>query len=49
VENQPKAIKEDEDNYKETGFENYLINKGFQQDKDYIRLKKDGSAEDQMW
>jgi predicted ATP-dependent endonuclease of OLD family len=45
---QAKAIKEDEKYYMETDFENYLTtNGGFTQDKDYKRLKKDGTTEDQ--
>lgn len=45
---QAKAIKEDEKYYMETDFENYLTtNGGFTQDKDYKRLKKDGTIEDQ--
>lgn len=44
---QAKAVAEDEKYYAENEFENYLIANDFNQDKDYIRLKKDGTTEDQ--
>jgi AAA15 family ATPase/GTPase len=34
---QSKAIDEDENNYKESDFEQWLLNKGLEQDKDWIR------------
>ena len=45
---QAKAILEDEANYYENSFENYLIGKGLIQDQEYIRLKQDGSKENQQ-
>ena len=44
---QAKAILEDEKNCFEDEFEKYLIAKGINQDQPYIRLKKDGSTENQ--
>lgn len=44
---QAKAILEDEKNYFEDEFEKYLISKGINQDQSYIKLKKDGSTENQ--
>lgn len=44
---QAKAILEDEKNYFEDEFEKYLISKGINQDKPYIKLKKDGTLENQ--
>lgn len=44
---QAQAILEDEGNYFEDEFEKYLIGKGIKQDQSYIRLKKDGSTENQ--
>jgi len=44
---QAKAILEDEKNYLEDDFEKYLIINSFTQDKDYKRLKKDRTTEDQ--
>lgn len=44
---QAKAILEDEKNYYEDEFEKYLGNKGINQDQPYVRLKKDGSIENQ--
>ncbi len=44
---QAKAILEDEKNYFEEEFEKYLVNKGIVQDQPYIRLKKDGTTENQ--
>jgi energy-coupling factor transporter ATP-binding protein EcfA2 len=44
---QAKAIVEDEKNYYEDDFEQYLIDKGISQDRAYIRLKKDGATENQ--
>jgi len=44
---QAKAIMEDDKNYYEDEFEEYLVGKGFVQDQTYIRLKKDGSTETQ--
>lgn len=45
---QARAILEDEKNYYEEEFEKYLINKGIVQDQPYIRLKKDGTTENQI-
>lgn len=45
---QVKAIMEDEKNYSEKNFDDYLVRNGIPQDKSYIRLKKDGTTEDQM-
>jgi len=44
---QAKAILEDEKNYCEDEFEKYLIDKGINQDQQYIKLKKDNSTEEQ--
>lgn len=44
---QAKATVEDEHNYYEDNFEQYLISKGMTQDQQYIRLKKDGTTENQ--
>ena len=44
---QEKAIMEDEKYYYEEEFEKYLIDKGVVQDQAYIRLKKDGTTENQ--
>jgi predicted ATP-dependent endonuclease of OLD family len=44
---QAKAIIEDEKNYFEDQFEQYLVSKNILQDQDYIRLKKDGATENQ--
>jgi putative ATP-dependent endonuclease of the OLD family len=44
---QAKAIFEDEKNYFEEDFEKYLVSKGIAQDQPYIRLKKDGTTENQ--
>jgi len=44
---QAKAILEDEKNYFEDEFEKYLISKGINQNQPYIKLKKDGSIENQ--
>ncbi|MDF1496901.1 MAG: AAA family ATPase [Patescibacteria group bacterium] len=44
---QAKAILEDEKNYFEDEFEKYLIGKGVNQDQPYIKLKKDGTIENQ--
>lgn len=44
---QAKAILEDENNYYEDNFENYLITNGFVQDQDYVKLKRDNSTEKQ--
>lgn len=45
---QAKAILEDEKNYYEEDFEKYLISKGIMQDQSYVRLKKDGTTENQV-
>lgn len=44
---QARAIFEDEKNYFEEEFEKYLVSKGIAQDQTYIRLKKDGTTENQ--
>lgn len=44
---QAKAILEDEKHYYEEDFEQYLIRKGILQDRPYVRLKKDGTNENQ--
>lgn len=44
---QAKAIFEDEKNYLEDEFEKYLVGKSINQDQSYIKLKKDGSTENQ--
>jgi len=44
---QAKAILEDEKNYFEDEFEKYLVGKGISQDQAYVRLKKDGTTENQ--
>ena len=44
---QAKAILEDEKNYSEDDFEQYLVGKGVVQDKAYVRLKKDGTTQNQ--
>lgn len=44
---QAKAILEDEKNYHEEKFEEYLIGKGVTQDQSYVRLKKEGTTENQ--
>ena len=44
---QAKAISENDKNYSEDDFEKYLIGKGIAQDKTYVRLKKDGTTENQ--
>ena len=44
---QAKAILEDEKNYSEDEFEKYLISKGIKQDQLYVKLKKDGSTDNQ--
>ena len=44
---QAEAISEDDKNYFEDEFEKYLINKNINQDQPYIKLKKDGSVENQ--
>lgn len=44
---QAQAIDEDESNYREDEFENYLISKGLKQSEDYFRLKKDKETEKQ--
>ncbi len=43
---QAKAILEDEKNYYEENFEQYLVGKGINQDQMYIHLKKDGTTEE---
>jgi len=45
---QAKAIFEDEKYYYEEDFEKYLIDKGFAQDQTYMRLKKDGTIQNQI-
>lgn len=45
---QAKAILEDEKNYYEAEFEKYLISKRVVQDQPYVRLKKDGTIENQI-
>ena len=44
---QAKAIEEDQQNYYEENFDQWLSSKGFSRDKNYIRLKRDGSSERQ--
>lgn len=44
---QAKAILENEKNYHEDEFEKYLGDKGIVQDQLYVRLKKDGTTENQ--
>jgi predicted ATP-dependent endonuclease of OLD family len=44
---QAKAIMADEKNYHEEEFEKYLINSGIVQNQPYVRLKKDGTTENQ--
>ncbi|MDO4684194.1 MAG: hypothetical protein Q4B06_00630 [Candidatus Saccharibacteria bacterium] len=44
---QTKAILENEKNYFEDSFEQYLVGKGVAQDKAYVRLKKDGTTQNQ--
>ena len=44
---QAKAILEEEKNYFEDEFEKYLVSKNIDQDQSYIRLKKDGTTENQ--
>lgn len=44
---QAKAILEDEKNYIEDDFEQYLVSKGIAQDKAYVKLKKDGTTRNQ--
>ncbi len=44
---QARAVLEDEKNYSEEEFENYLIGKGFLQDQPYVRLKRDGTTVNQ--
>lgn len=41
---QARAIKEDLDNSQESKFDNWLANNGIAQDKQYIRLKNDGTT-----
>lgn len=45
---QAKAVFEDEKNYCETDFDNYLSQKGIIQDQTYVRLKKDGTTVNQV-
>ena len=45
---QANAIQEDQKNYYEDDFEKYLVTKGIQQDQTYVRLKKDGTTENQI-
>lgn len=45
---QAKAILEDEKNYSEDNFEQYLVSKGSKQDQNYIRLKKDNTTTSQL-
>ena len=42
---QAKAIDENEKNYFEKEFEKWLVDKGVAQDKDYVRLLKDGNIQ----
>lgn len=44
---QAKAVLEDEKNYYEDEFEQYLISKNVLQDQSYIRLNKDGTTQNQ--
>lgn len=44
---QARAIVEDDKFYFEDDFEKYLIRRGFVQDQPYIKLKRDGSTENQ--
>lgn len=44
---QAKAILDDDKNYYEDDFEQYLVSKGINQDQQYIRLKKDNTTENQ--
>src|SRR5581483_5622662 len=44
---QAKAIMEDEKNYFENDFEQYLVGNGVRQDQTYIRLNRDGTTENQ--
>lgn len=41
---QGRAIKEDEKNYSEKNFDEWLREKGIEKDKEYVRLLKDGST-----
>lgn len=43
---QAKAIDEDQNNYYEENFDKWLIGKGFAAYKNYIRLKKDGTTDE---
>lgn len=43
---QAKAIDKDQDNYFEKNFDQWLVGEGFVADKNYIRLKKDGTTDD---
>lgn len=43
---QAKAIDEYQDNYSEKNFDQWLVSKGFATDKNYIRLKKDGTTDE---
>lgn len=45
---QAKAIDEDEKNYLEKNFEQWLINKGVDQNKDYHRLLRDGNTQQEQ-
>ncbi|MFC2454121.1 MAG: ATP-dependent endonuclease [Candidatus Saccharibacteria bacterium] len=45
---QAKAIVEDERNYCEDAFEQYLVARGIEQNKTYVRLKKDGTTQSQI-
>jgi len=42
---QARAIDEDQNNYYEEKFDQWLVSKGFAADKSYIRLKRDGATE----
>lgn len=43
---QAKAIDEGQDNYYEEKFDQWLMDKGFAADKNYIKLKKDGTTDE---
>ena len=43
---QAKAIDEDQNNYYEDKFDQWLMDKGFAADKNYIKLKKDGTTDE---
>ena len=42
---QARAIDEDQNNYYEEKFDQWLVSKGFAANKSYIRLKRDGATE----